>query len=96
MCVVVRRKSEPRDRRAERATSAYEPRRRRKHEGPPASCHHGSDMAIADRYTFGANAVVLNGSAECCYHLEAAAALFWEVGMSCDGLKLEIWVLGEW
>lgn len=53
-------------------------------------------MAIADRYTFGANAVVLNGSAECCYHLEAAGALFWEVGMSCDGLKLEIWVLGEW
>ena len=53
-------------------------------------------MAIADRYTFGANAVVLNGSAECCYHLEAAAVLLWEVGMGCDGLKLEIWVLGEW
>ena len=53
-------------------------------------------MAIADRYTLGPNAVVLNSSAECCYHLEAAAAFFLEVGMGCDGLKLEIWVLGEW
>ena len=67
-----------------------------KTQGSPPSCHHRSDMAIADRYTLGASAVVLNGSTGCRHHLEAAAAFFWEFWMGRDELNREIWMPGQW
>ena len=62
----------------------------------PASCHHGCDMAIADRYTLRTFAVVLNGSTGCWGQLAAAAAFFRESWMGLDELKREIWMPGQW
>ncbi len=81
--------------RAERATSAYERRRSRKHEAPAASCHHGCDMTIADRYTLGVS-VLLAGSTGCWDHVEAAAAYFWEFWMGGDELNRDIRMPGQW